>query len=119
MDDRTSWVVKLSIIERRITKALMQQKRNITVDWALSALWIPDDSRKNQTKKITGKLIRKLKKKSFIGLKDVNLKLLFVMAKIIDVTYEQFKGDITPTLKNPMKKSQYYESTGRKPKIYF
>lgn len=62
VDDKTNWMLKLLLIERRIIKSFTI-KKPITVEKALAFTWVPKDNREKQLKKITGKLIRKIKKK--------------------------------------------------------
>lgn len=62
VDDKTNWMLKLLLIERRITKSFTI-KKPITVEKVLEFTRIPKNNREKQLKKITGKLIRKIKKK--------------------------------------------------------
>lgn len=62
VDDKTNWMLKLLLIERRITKSFTI-KKPITVEKALEFTRIPKNNREKQLKKVTGKLIRKIKKK--------------------------------------------------------
>lgn len=62
VDDKTNWMLKLLLIERRITKSITI-KKPIAVEKALEFTRIPKNNREKQLKKITGKFIRKIKKK--------------------------------------------------------
>lgn len=58
INNKTNWMLKLLLIERRIIKSFII-KQPITVEKVLAFTRIPKDNREKQLKKVTGKLIRK------------------------------------------------------------